>query len=278
MGLRNFLKRLYWMAKKEKLFPVIQCTDERQLLKNKVALIVGGSGGIGLAVARSFLQSGARVIICGTSEKKLNTIYQSFSPEDRMCVKTVLLDLRETGRFREIVERCFLLWGGVDILVNCAGVHTDNVDFWTMTESEYERVMDINLKSVFFICQTVAERMKRAGIKGHILLVSSTRGFEPAWSPYGISKWGLNGFVLGLSKIVLPYGIVVNGIAPGSTATKLIGVKEGDSLYTAENGLNRLVLPEEIAQYAKILVSGLGDVLAGETIRLGAGRGVFDIR
>lgn len=147
-----------------------------------------------------------------------------------------------------------------------------------MTESEYERVMDINLKSVFFICQTVAERMKRAGIKGHILLVSSTRGFEPAWSPYGISKWGLNGFILGLSKIVLPHGIIVNGIAPGSTATKLIAVKEGDSLYTAENSLNRLVVPEEVAQYAKILVSGLGDVLAGETIRLGAGRGIFDVR
>lgn len=112
MGLRNFLKRLYWMTKKEKFFPVFQCTDEKQLLKNKVALIVGGSGGIGLAVAKSFLQSGARVIICGTSEKKLNMIYQSFSSENRACVKTVVLDLRETGSFREIVERCFLLWGG----------------------------------------------------------------------------------------------------------------------------------------------------------------------
>ena len=70
----------------------------------------------------------------------------------------------------------------------------------------------------------------------------------------------------------------MNGIAPGCTATRLIGVKEGDSLYTTENGLRRLVLPEEIAQYAKILASGLGDVLAGETIRLGVGRGVFDVR
>lgn len=78
--------------------------------------------------------------------------------------------------------------------------------------------------------------------------------------------------------MLLPYGIIVNGIASSFTATELIGIREGDHLYTAENDLERLVLPEEVAKYAKLLVSNLGNMLAGETIRISGGRGVFDIR
>lgn len=59
----------------------------------------------------------------------------------------------------------------------------------------------------------------------HILIISSSRGSEPAWSPYGVSKWALNGLTQGLSQMLLPHGIVVNGLAPGSTATGLIGIK-----------------------------------------------------
>lgn len=116
------------------------------------------------------------------------------------------------------------------------------------------------------------------GLGGHILLVSSSRGAEPAWSPYGISKWSLNGLTKGLAQILLPYGIIVNAIAPGSTATELIGVKSGDSIESEENGLGRLVMPVEVANVAKLLVSGAGDMIVGETIHISGGRGLFDIR
>ena len=82
----------------------------------------------------------------------------------------------------------------------------------------------------------------------------------------------------GLAKIFLPYGIVVNAIAPGSTATPLLGIEEGDSTYCDENGIGRYIAPDEIAAYAKMLVSDIGNVVIGETIRVSAGRGVFDIR
>ena len=120
--------------------------------------------------------------------------------------------------------------------------------------------------------------MRDNAIKGHILLISSSRGSEPAYSPYGLSKWGLNGLTQGLAKLLLPHGIIVNAIAPGSTATPLLGIKEGDNLYCDENGMERYIVPDEVAAYARMLVSDMGNVVIGETIHVSAGRGVFDIR
>ena len=169
-------------------------------------------------------------------------------------------------------------FGTIDIFVNSAGVHSENANFWTMTPAEYERIMDINLKGVYFACIEMAKYWKRNHRKGHILLISSSRGSEPAWSPYGISKWGINGMTKGLAEILTPEGIIVNAIAPGSTATPLLGIHEGDSIYSEDNKLGRMIVPDEIATYAKLLVSDAGDMLAGETIHISGGRGVWDIR
>lgn len=147
-----------------------------------------------------------------------------------------------------------------------------------MTPSEFDRVMDINLKGTFFACQAIGKYMQENNVKGSILLVSSSRGAEPAWSPYGISKWGINGLTKGLAKIFSSYGINVNAIAPGSTATSLIGIKEGDSISSDENNYGRLVMPEEVATIAKILVSDAGKMVDGEVIHVAAGRGTFEFR
>lgn len=95
---------------------------------------------------------------------------------------------------------------------------------------------------------------------------------------YGISKWGLKGLTEGLGKILIPYGINVNAIAPGSTATGLIGFKEGDSITSNENGMNRLIMPDEVATLAKLLVSDSGKMIDGEVVHISGGRGTFDIR
>ena len=140
--------------------------------------------------------------------------------------------------------------------------------------------MNINLRGPFFLCQAFAEYMTKdkSVDKKHILLVSSSRGSEPAWSPYGISKWALNGLTQGLAQMLLPHDIIVNAIAPGSTATELIGVKEGDSITITENKVGRLAMPDEIANLAKLLVSPAGDMIVGETVHISGGRGVMDIR
>lgn len=147
-----------------------------------------------------------------------------------------------------------------------------------MTEQEYDRIMDINLKGIYFFAQSVAQYLLSNKLKGKILFVSSSRGSEPAWSPYGISKWGLNGMVRGLAKELSPYGINVNAIAPGSTATNLLGYKKGNSIYSDDNSECRMIMPDEVGNLANLLVSDAGNMINGEIIHISSGRGVYDIR
>jgi len=271
-------KKIVGACKHRNTVAIPYITDEKKLLSGKTALIAGGSGAIGLAIAKAFLESGCQVILAGTTGEKLAKAAAKLPPSHRAAVKTLVLCLEDIASFGDKMEQAAGMFGRIDILVNAAGVHSENSDFWQMTPGEYDRVMDINLKGPFFLCKAAAEYMRAHRIKGHILLVSSSRGAEPAYSPYGVSKHGLDGLTTGLAKLLLPYGIIVNAIAPGSTATPLIGVSEKDSIYCDENGINRYILPDEVAAYAKLLVSELGNIVIGETVKISAGRGSFDIR
>ena len=138
--------------------------------------------------------------------------------------------------------------------------------------------MNLNLKSTYFLSQTVAKYMIKNKIKGHILMISSNRAVEPSWSPYSISKLGLNGITRGLAKELLKYNIIVNGIAPGPTATSMQDYQNGDSIETNQNLIERYTMPEEVAEYALLLVSDLGNTIIGDTIYMTGGRGIIDIR
>lgn len=279
MTLKSKIKKFTTIFKETEVVPIQHNVDSDQILENKVAIILGGSGGIGLAIARSFVESGCKVILCGTNRDKLDKCLKEIKGANR--IKSMVFNINKPEEFKEKVNEAVSLFGKIDILVNSTGVHTENADFFSMTNEEYDRVMNINIKGAYFICKEFAQYMKNSiqpGEKKHILLVSSSRGSEPAWSPYGISKWALNGLTKGLAQILLPYGIIVNSIAPGSTATGLIGVKEGDSISSDENGNGRLIMPDEVASVAKMLVSPTGDMIVGEILHVSGGRGVFDIR
>lgn len=268
-GIKTKIKKIF--AQKEYL-PISHTVPSSKEFEGKVALIGGGSGGIGLAIAKSLQESGCDVVIAGTNEKKLSSI------KSETGLDIIVMNYSKPESFDDVIKEVVLRHGKLDIFISSVGVHTENVDFWAMNPDEFDRVMNINLRGVFFACQSVGKYMKDNHIKGSILLVSSSRGSEPAFSPYGISKWGLKGLTEGLGKMLIPYGINVNAIAPGSTATPLLGVKEGDSITSNENGMNRLIMPDEVATLAKLLVSDAGKMIDGETIHISAGRGIFDIR
>lgn len=229
-----------------------------------------------MAVAEALLDSGARVVLGGTKAEKLRACMEKLGHPERIAY--VVMDVSNAEASNQIVSEAKDAFGNIDIFVESTGVHTEGVNFWTITPEEYDRVMSINLRGVFFLARSVAQHMIDSNTKGHILFVNSSRGFEPAWSPYGISKWGLKGFTQGLAQTLLPYGIVVNGIAPGSTATPLIGVKEGDVISSNENGAGRLATPTEIAEWANMLVGPSGDLVVGETVLVSGGRGGIDVR
>lgn len=256
---------------KEVKIPITQLVNENNLLKNKVALITGGSGGIGFAIAKSFIESGAFVIITGTNEEKLKKCCSDLGDK----AEYLILDLKKFNSIESNIQYAIKKYGKIDILVNSAGIHSTNPiqDFFHVTPEEYDSIMEINLKGTYFVSQYVSKHMIDKNIKGHILNISSSTALEPAWSPYRLSKWGIKGFTLGLADQLLPYGIIVNGIAPGSTATNLLDYKKGDSIFTRDNPMKRYVMPEEVAQYAKLLVSDLGNMVVGETLYISGGRG-----
>lgn len=158
----------------------------------------------------------------------------------------------------------------IDILVNSAGTHNIS-NFEDMTESEYDLIMDTNVKGLFFMCQSMGKYMKENKIKGHILNLSSSSALRPASSPYMISKWAVRGFTLGLAKTLYPHGIVVNAIAPGQTATPMLGKSAEDNLYNSYSVSGRYILPSEIAALATFMVSDFGNMIVGDTFYMTGG-------
>lgn len=277
-NLKHAIKQGIVALKAKNIQPVLQTVGDDELLAGKTVLVVGGSGGIGKAVAKAFLKNGAGIVIAGTRREKVDKVVAELGGN----AAGVVVDLAQPETFVSVVDEAAACFGGIDILVNSAGVHTEDPSmggFLDFTVEEYDRILDINLRGVYFMTQAVAKRMIADNVeRGHILNISSSAGNEPAWSPYRVSKWGLKGITEGMAASLVRHGITVNAIAPGSTATPLLGVEEGDSISAEDNRLGRLAMPEEIAEYAVMLASPLGDMVVGDTLYVSGGRGVCDIR
>lgn len=273
-GIKTKLKKLFPQPINT---PIIIMPSSGSELKDKVVLISGGTGGIGLEIARNFLLSGAKVIITGTNERKFEKIKSEISNDK---LKFIVLDYKEPSSFESKLGEIINIWGRLDIFVSSTGVHVDRdgLDFVNVTLDEYDTIMNINLKSTYFMCQTVAKYMIENKIKGHILIISSQSALEPSWSPYRLSKLGIDGITKGMAQRLLEHGIIVNAIGPGPTNTSMQKNYREGNLYTPLNPIKRFTTPEEIAQIAKILVSDLGNTIVGQTIYMSGGRGIVEIR
>jgi len=252
-----------------------------ELLKGRAAIITGGSSGIGFHIAKAFINSGATVVI--TSRKKQN-------------LKKTCAELNKDGLFSNRIfgvvmdntkiytyEKCFeeALYkvknysecSCIDILVNNAGIIGGKLP--NATEEDFDSVIDTNLKGVFFLSQLMGNYFKDNRIKGNILNIASSSSLRPAISAYTISKWGVKGLTLGLAKSLAPYGVTVNGIAPGPTATPMLLNKESNNIMNKKNPIGRYALPEEIANMAVILVSSMGKTIVGDIIYMTGGAGII---
>lgn len=258
----------------KKEIPIVHVHEDGTLLKGKVALITGGSGGIGFAIAKKFLECGCKVIIAGTNEEKLQN---KVSELGGACTFFVI-NVNHVEKFNTVIDEVAKIYGKIDILVCSHGIHTkrSHFDFLNVTEEEYDSVMRVNLKGTYFLCQAMAKYMISKEIKGHILIISSHRALEPSWSPYRLSKRGIEGITEGIAQSLIRHGIVVNAIGPGPTTTSMQDPLIDGSIYTSENPLERQTLPAEVAEYAKMLVSNLGDTIIGQTIYMSGGEGIID--
>lgn len=255
--------------------PVLQC----DLLKNRVALVTGGTSGIGYAIAKAFLAAGADVVITGRNTERLERCCAEL--EKHRCgnrIHGIDLDSADAISFESKFERILELAAEkpIDILVNNAGVNHGG-NFGSTTEDDFDSVVNTNLKGSYFLSQVVAKYMKESGIQGNILNIASSSSLRPGNSPYILSKWGIRSMTLGLAKLLIPYGIVVNGLAPGPTATPMLVKDDSHGLDLVANPSGRYATAEEIANMAVILTSSLGRLIVGDIVYMTGGAGVITV-
>lgn len=250
-----------------------------ELLKGRTALITGGTSGIGYAIAKGFIMAGANVIITGRNRTKIDKtvkLLQTNVLQDPSTVKIdgYVLDVSLPDISSNVTQILDNKIGKIDILVNNAGVLGCNINDGTI--EQWDSVINTNIRGAFFLSQAIGTYMKDNHIKGNILNIASSSSLRPAISAYTISKWGLRGLTLGLAKALIPHGIVVNGIAPGPTATPML-LKEDDikNVYNSTNPTGRYATPEEIANMAVMLVSDVGRMIVGDVIYMTGGAGLI---
>jgi len=239
-------------------------------LKDKVAVVTGAGAGIGRAIALLFSEEGATVVVVEVLEDRgLETVSLIKEKGNRgLFIKTDVLDLNDIQR---AVSQTVKEFGRIDILVNNAGV-LQYLPFVQVTEKDWDRIIDINLKGSFFFAQAVAKEMIRAQRGGKIINMSSIAS-EVAiefQSHYMASKGGVRMLTKGMALELAPYGINVNAVAPGTIETEMTRQDLEDPTIREEAieaiPLGRIGIPLDVARAALFLATEESDYITGEMI------------
>lgn len=247
-----------------KYCPVYVPVLESNLLKGRAAFVTGGTSGIGFAITEAYLKAGARVIIAGRDKQRLADAVERLRQSGD--VSSVVLDVSNPESFPRVLDSV----GPFDILVNNAG-YVGGGSFGSTDVSEYEKVLDTNLKGAYFLSQAVSRRWIQSKVEGNILNVCSASSLRPGNSPYILSKWGLRSLTIGMARMLIKHGIVVNGIAPGCTNTPQFCDKDRCDITNERNPAHRLVTMQEIANLAVIMVSSLARMVVGDILYVTGG-------
>ena len=227
-------------------------------LNNKIAIVTGGSRGIGFATVERFLQEGATVILTAsspaTAQKAVDQLREKYPSANVSGISPDLTDLESVrASFNNIVEQ----YGAIDILVNNAGV-SESTPLEAYTEDLFERVMDLNVKGVFNATRAAVEHMQKRG-EGVILNTSSMVSLtgQPSGLAYPTSKFAVNGMTVSLARELGSKGIRVNAVAPGIIETDMMKAVPEEVIepMIQRIPLRRLGQPEDIANAFVFLAS-----------------------
>ena len=264
VGLLKLLKKYIKSMQKIEINVNNVHLNMNQLLQGRCAIVTGAGSGIGLAIAKAYVNSGAIVIGLGRDEKKLKNAQKEIG-ENYLIYPCDISNIDELSKYLDDIIKLSPSQR-IDILVNAAGIKNGNDErFFEYMPDEFEEVLNTNLKAIFFWSQQVSKHMIENKIHGHIVNIASIKGIIGEASPYSVSKWGVVGLTKGLGRILAPKGIVVNGIAPGGTNTPMAGTHMGEMLHMVTPNM-RLADPNEMANIALFLGSDLGDNMIGEIV------------
>lgn len=252
----------------------------REILKDKVAIITGGTTGIGFATAKLFLQNGAKVVITGRrqneGEKALEEL-QQISPN----VKFIQADVSKSKEVQHLITETVKLYGKLDIAFNNAGIMGSYQPIDKTSEEDYDSVMDINTKGVWLCCKYEIEQFKKQGTAGVIVNTSSwlARGAQPGSGIYSASKAAIDGLIRALAVENAVAGIRLNNVQPGYILTPIF-----DAYYPDENSkaaaieplakqtpAGRIGQPLDVAELVMWLCSPASSFITGESITVDGG-------
>lgn len=235
---------------------------------NRIALITGGSRGIGAAIARKFALEGYQVIIHYAQSKEAAEAVASQCQEHGVQALTMQADLRSKAQIIRMKEQLAQLDMLPDILVNNAGIAHYGM-LADVTEEDWDQVMNVNLKGLFLMTQSFMDSMVNARF-GRIINVSSIWGLTGASCEvlYSTAKGGVNAFTKALAKELAPSGVTVNAVAPGAVDTSMLQHLQADELASLQEAIpaGRLASPEEIAALVYFLTLPESGYLTGQII------------
>jgi len=245
------------------------------LLKDQIAIITGGTAGIGKAIALKFAEQGAKVVIFGTNAERGAQVVEMIQQKTQ-CAKSAsffALNVAKTLEVEEAIKNVLAACGQVDILVNNAGIARDQL-LMKMSEEEWDNVMDVNVKSCYNTCRALVRSMLKFR-KGKIINVGSVVGLtgNPGQANYAASKAAILGFTKALAKELASRNICVNCIAPGYIDTQMTdvmtdGQKQG---VLAKIPMGRMGHPDDVANVALFLASILSDYITGQIFTVDGG-------
>lgn len=246
---------------------------------NKVALVIGGSGGIGSSVCNKLAEMGYNIAVhYYSNENNAISVVNSVIEKQQKAI-AIQNDLVSESQINDLVEKVERRIGGISLLVNCATVKIPNIKFENLEWLDIEKHININIKSNFYLAQKIVQGMKLRK-NGKIIYVTTqyTEGTPPSeLMHYVSSKYALNGFAKSLAVELASHNITVNLVSPGMTKTNLLAdiPQKARLLAAAKSPIKRLASPEEVAEVIGFLASDKTTYITGETIRINGGQSMI---
>ncbi len=245
-------------------------------LEGKVALVTGSSQGIGQAIAARLAQEGADIVIDYRSHREGAEETLAKVEATGRSGFIVKADLGVVSEVRQLIESSIQHFGKLDVLVNNAGIEK-NADFWSVSEADYDAVLNVNLKGVFFVTQAFVQHLIETKRTGKIINISSVHEELPFphFTSYCASKGGVKMMTRNLAIELGPLGITINNVAPGAIETpintKLLNDPEKLDALLKNIPLGRLGQPQDVASVVAFLASSDADYVTGTTFFVDGG-------
>jgi len=246
-------------------------------LKNKVALITGARRGMGRAHALALAKYGAKVVVTDISQEECQQVVEEIKKQGGQAL-ALKLDVTKKQEVEEVIKKAVKEFGGLDILVNNAGI-AEFKPFLAITEQEWDKILDINLKGQFLCAQAAARQMKEQGGGTIVNIASVAMGQQGIGSPniahYCASKGGIAAMTEALAVELAQFNIRINCIAPGLIETPMIETVKSDpktfQAMLAQVPLRRAGKPEEVAELVAFLASDDSSYMTGSVVVIDGG-------